>query len=169
MLNKKSVLAVALVFVSGSAMADIARDVKAGLSVQEIIFNAEAEGLSTQATINKIAELSLDNISAAVEQLVEKTPENADDIVSAALIVAPSELDSILVAALKAAPNQSESIVTAAYRSQPSSSSYITALATKHGVSNETIVTASIKAGHDPAKQAQATAAGKKKLETEKN
>jgi len=164
MLNHKSTLALALVLVSGSAMANVAvtKDVQAGLSVQEIIFNAEAKGLSTLTTINQIAELHLDNVASAVELLIEKTPEQADDIVSAALMVAPSQLDAILVTALKAAPNQSEAIITAAYKAKPTQSSVITNIAYKAGVSNEIIVTASIAAGKDPAKVGQATAAGKK-------
>ena len=163
MLNRKTALAVSLAFLSSAALADVASDVEAGLSVEQIIVNAKAEGLSPQDTINQIAQVHLDLVSSAVSALAEATPEQAEVIVSAALLAAPSKVETIVIAALKAAPGHEEGILTAALMAEPTQSEVITQVAAAAGVANEVIVTASISAGSDPTQAGQATAAGIKK------
>lgn len=117
---KKSIVAIslglALTSVSGIAMADIKADLANGLPLEEVLANAQKEGLS---------------LADAVAQIVSQSPALAEAAVSAAVTAAPSQAAAITSAAVKAAPKAAAKIVAAATQAAPGAAPEIAAAATQ--------------------------------------
>jgi len=81
------------------ALADVSSDIDAGLSIEQVLSNAQGEGI---------------NLVEAVAQIAAKDPSMAAAAVVAAISIDPSQASAIVAAATQAAPNQANAISQAA-------------------------------------------------------
>jgi len=130
-MRKTLLIAAASILIPFSGVqADIESDIDNGLSLEQIVANAELENLTTEQILQQIAATSPSLLAQAVALAIQNNP---------------AQTEAILATAFTAAPNQAEAISNAAQ---------------KAGAPFETVVSQGILANVDPASISPATAAG---------
>ena len=93
-----------------AAFADVTSDMADGLSLDQVLSNAAADGTE---------------LSDAIAQIIAINPAMAEAAVVAAIAINPAQAATIVVAAVQAAPDQSAAITEAAIQAAPTQVSAI--------------------------------------------